>query len=45
MLQEPGCQALCCGISTYHEYDPNAWITLDLVMEDSNDQAGKARLR
>ena len=33
MLQAPGSHTLCSWISTYREYGPNSWITLDLVME------------
>jgi len=42
MLQAPGPHTLCSWISTYREYGPNSWITLDLVMEGGDDQAGKA---
>ncbi len=34
MLQAPGSHTLCSWISTYLKYGPDAWITLDLVMED-----------
>lgn len=44
MLQGPGSHTLCSWISTYREYGPNSWITLDLVMEGGKDQAGTALL-
>lgn len=34
MLQAPGSHTLCSWISTYREYGPNSWITLDLIVEE-----------
>ncbi|MDJ0863542.1 MAG: hypothetical protein QNJ82_15040 [Gammaproteobacteria bacterium] len=37
MLQAPGSHTLCSWISTYREYGPDSWITLELVAEGNSE--------